>query len=221
MNKISLMIIGFVATLVVGVTANLGVAAAPQGEEAKPAQASDTPPKSLVPVRTEDLPASSRILLAKLESALMSRAYAERFAKTGEISTQKLDNARTDVVVLVAEIEAKRDNLRDEVELLEVQFEVGRAELAAAAELQEELQQVHLHAKSVGATEQSAHLQWVMQKSKIRVKQAELKAAQVQLAQVKRRLEASESLVTIVKNISKPASEQQIKPDLPAPPVAR
>jgi RNA polymerase sigma factor (sigma-70 family) len=138
-------------------------------------------------------PPSGRLreIAVRLRSALRTLAYREKLARTKIISQEEVEGAKADVDILMAQLETQRDELIETLERLKAQIDVMRAEeLVESARKLQSMNELERRKGSVAAQDEVK-----VRDGLLRVKQAELKALQVQVDQAQRRLDQAETLM--------------------------
>jgi RNA polymerase sigma factor (sigma-70 family) len=175
-----------------GVPGPTGLEPTDPGVTAPPGNRPAEPPD---PKRESTSPGASRVIEVQLRSAIRRLAEIERLAKTGAVSSQRLEEARTEVALLQAQIESGREELRDELERLKAQLAVKLAELKVA-EVQQEQSLIQLgQTQKLVEDRVTSKVDLATAKNRVRiqdtliaVKLAEVDEVKVRIGQAERRL---------------------------------
>ncbi|MHC5537010.1 hypothetical protein ACYOEI_01910 [Singulisphaera rosea] len=166
---------------------------------------------------------STRILWAKLNTAVANRKRAKEAHATNQALPEHVIAARGEVETLVAEILSRADDLRDEVDLLEVQLEISKANVQAAeiqkakaVDSQESTGKL-VKERVVGPAESVTYQRDVdLRGVELAKAQAELKGITLRIKQTTRRRDEA---IDLAEKASKLVAEQE--PSSPAPSTAK
>jgi hypothetical protein len=137
-----------------------------------------------------------REIAVRLRKALRLLAATEKMHSQKIVGRDSVEDARDDVDILRAQLDAQRDQLADALERLKAQLDVLRAdELVAVAHKDRAMNEVKSRERFKSDEVASARDEVKVRDGMLRVKQAELKAMQVQVDQVQRQLNQAETLI--------------------------